>query len=321
MADNNNWPPYNPNNPNNPVNMNKDGGGQQGPYDPNQQQYYQNQGQYNQNQGQYNPNQQQYYQNQGQYNQNQQQGPYNPNQYGYNQQAGYNQYGYMLQPQVGVATSEAVFFQKIYTWMCAAVAVSALTGYLLANSYSWVRFLFTTSFAWIGVFIVQIGLVLAINYLVNKVSSAAIKCMFLLFAVSMGATISVVLLVYPSPVISKAFFCAAGVYGAMAVYGLVNKRSLQAWGSFLFMGLIGLIIASLVNFILGSTMMDFVICVVGVLIFAGLTAYDHQKLRVIHAGGFQDAETESKAVTMGALELYLDFINIFLFLVRLFGRE
>ncbi|MDR2461273.1 MAG: Bax inhibitor-1/YccA family protein [Deltaproteobacteria bacterium] len=220
-----------------------------------------------------------------------------------------------------VTTTEGVFFQRIYTWMCIAVAVSALTGYLLVQSDSWLEFLFYNKYAWIGIVIVQFGIVLAIGYLCEKVSAAAVKFLFLLFAVSIGATISVVLIVYPTPIINRAFFCAAGVYGAMALYGVMTKKSLQAWGTFLYMGLCGLLIAMIVNLIFGGRMLDFIICVVGVVIFAGLTAYDHQKLRVIYAGGFQDAEEESKAITLGALELYLDFVNIFLFLVRLFGAD
>ncbi|MDR2349999.1 MAG: Bax inhibitor-1/YccA family protein [Deltaproteobacteria bacterium] len=230
-----------------------------------------------------------------------------------------NQPGTIARPLA--MTDEATFFSKIYFWMCGALAVTAVTGVILSRSAAWLGFLINTSFAWVGILILQVGIVLGINFLLNKVSSAVIKGLFLLFAVSMGFTISIVLLVYSSAVISKAFFCTAGIYGAMAVYGMVTKKSLQAWGSFLFMGLVGLIIAMVVNLILGSALMDFVICVVGVIVFAGLTAYDHQKLRVLCAGGFPDGETEAKTITMGALELYLDFINIFLFLVRLFGRE
>ncbi|MDR1166666.1 MAG: Bax inhibitor-1/YccA family protein [Deltaproteobacteria bacterium] len=216
---------------------------------------------------------------------------------------------------------EAAFFQKVYAWMCAAMAVTAFTGYLLSHSVAWIRFLTSTSIAWIAVLVFQVLLVLAINGLLNRVSSGVIKALFLAFAVALGFTISVVLLVYPTNVLVKAFVSTAGIYGGMAIFGMVTKRSLQAWGSFLMMGLMGLILASLVNIFAGSSAMDFVICVIGVLVFAGLTAYDHQKLRVMCASGFPDSETEAKAVTIGALELYLDFINLFLFLVRLFGRE
>jgi FtsH-binding integral membrane protein len=231
----------------------------------------------------------------------------------------YNGPGSATQPLL--LTNEAVFFQKVYAWMCGALLVTALTGYWLASSVAWKSFLTNHTTMYLILMIASIiGLALLINYLMDKVSSLAIKGLFLLYSVVMGALISTSLIVYPTPIIVKAFVCAAGIYAAMALYGVFTKKSLQAWGSFLFMGLVGLIIAMLVNLILGSTMLDFVICVIGVIIFAGLTAYDHQKLRVICAGGFANSEVEAKAVTMGALNLYLDFINIFLFLLRLFGR-
>jgi FtsH-binding integral membrane protein len=218
-------------------------------------------------------------------------------------------------------TNEAVFFQKVYTWMCGALLITALTGYWLSKSQAWLSFIYYHQAMYL-IFTIggTIGVVLLINFLMDKVSSLAIKGLFLLYSVVMGALISTVLIVYPTPVIVKAFVCASGIYAAMALYGVFTKKSLQAWGSFLFMGLVGLIIAMVVNIFLGSSMMDFVICVIGVIIFAGLTAYDHQKLRVVCAGGFANSEDEAKAVTMGALSLYLDFINLFLFLLRLFGR-
>jgi FtsH-binding integral membrane protein len=217
-------------------------------------------------------------------------------------------------------TAEAAFFQKVYAWMCGALALTALTGYLLAHSAAWIRFLTGSSMAAVLIIVCQLGLVMAISFMYSRLSSTAIRGLFLVYAASIGCTLSIVLLVYPPIVIFKAFISASAVYGAMAAYGLVTKRSLQGWGSFLFMGLIGVIIASIVNVFARSQMMDFVICIVGVIVFAGLTAYDHQKLRVIHAGGFGNADEESKAVSMGALQLYLDFINIFFFLLRLFGR-
>jgi FtsH-binding integral membrane protein len=217
---------------------------------------------------------------------------------------------------------EAAFFQKIYFWMCGALVVTALTAYGLASSRAWYSFLTASKFSFLIIFAIQIGLVVAIGSLMRRVAGIVIKALFLAFAVSMGFTCSVVLLVYNPTVIVKALVSTAVVYAAMAVYGLVTKRSLQGWGSFLFMGLVGLIIASLVNFFMASAAMDFVICIVGVLIFAGLTAYDHQKLRVLYATNAAGAYGgEGNLVIYGALQLYLDFINLFLFLVRLFGRE
>jgi FtsH-binding integral membrane protein len=230
------------------------------------------------------------------------------------------QYGPAPQTAALAAGSEAVFFQRIYVWMCGALAVTALTGYVLSTSKAWTRALLSTPSMWIGIVAVQLGLVLLISFLFGRLSSLAVKALYLAYAVSIGLTVSLVILFYDPAVVCKAFVSTAGVYGAMALYGLVTRRSLQGWGTFLFMGLAGVIIASVVNFFTHSAALDFVVCCAGVIVFAGLTAYDHQKLRVIHAGGFGDSETESKAVCMGALQLYLDFINIFFFLLRLLGR-
>ncbi|MDR1081225.1 MAG: Bax inhibitor-1/YccA family protein [Deltaproteobacteria bacterium] len=236
------------------------------------------------------------------------------------QYGGPPQYGGQPSSASLALTSEALFFQKVYVWMCGALAVTGLTGFLLSRSDGWISLIYGSSVMPIAIIILQLGLVLLISFMIQSLSSLAIKCLYIAYAVSIGFTVSLVLLVYSPAIVAKAFFSTAGVYGAMAIYGLATKRSLQGWGSFLFMGLVGIIIASLVNFFAKSEAMDFVICVVGVLVFAGLTAYDHQKLRVIHAGGFASSEDQEKSVCLGALNLYLDFINIFFFLLRLFSR-
>ncbi|MDR1036016.1 MAG: Bax inhibitor-1/YccA family protein [Deltaproteobacteria bacterium] len=239
---------------------------------------------------------------------------------GQSQYGGPPLYGGQPSPATLAASAEALFFQKVYVWMCGALLVSGLTGYLLSHSSGWLRLITSSGAVPMFIIILQLGLVLLISFMFRSLSSFAVKCLYMAYAVSIGFTFSIVLLVYSPGIIFKAFVSTAGVYGAMAVYGLVTKRSLQSWGSFLFMGLVGIILASIVNFFARSDAMDFVICVAGVLVFAGLTAYDHQKLRVIHAGGFGNVEEQEKSVCMGALQLYLDFINIFFFLLRLFGR-
>ncbi|MDR2726111.1 MAG: Bax inhibitor-1/YccA family protein [Candidatus Adiutrix sp.] len=227
-----------------------------------------------------------------------------------------------------VLSSEALYFQRIYLWMCAGLSLTAGTAFVLSTSQGWLGFLFQNRWALWVAFGAQLGLVFYLSARINSLSPGAAKGLFLAYAALTGATFSVLLLVYPTYAFVKAFICTAGIYGAMALYGLVTKRSLQALGSFLFAGLVGLILASLVNiFWAGSSQMDLVICVLGVLIFAGLTAYDHQKLRVMRYSlesqglGFEAVDQESRLVVMGALTLYLDFINIFLFLLRLFGRR
>ena len=221
------------------------------------------------------------------------------------------------------AGSEALFFQKVYTWMFAGLAVTALASYVLAHSSTFIMFLVNNRWALYAGFFAQLGMVIYLTARLEHMSPSTAKGIFLAYSALTGACFSVLLLVYPSTAFIKAFVCTAGIYGGMAVFGLVTKRSLQGWGSFLFMGLIGIIIASVVNWFTQSPMMDFAICVIGVFIFAGLTAYDHQKLRVIYATALNGADEDqiSRVVVMGALTLYLDFINIFLFLLRLFGSS
>jgi len=220
------------------------------------------------------------------------------------------------------ATSEALFFQRIYTWMFAGLALTAGSALVLLQSAAWKNFIETNGFALIGAAILQLGVVFYLSARVNQLAPSTAKILFMVYAALTGVTFSVVGMVYAPTAIFKAFVSTAGVYGAMAVYGLVTKRSLQGMGSFLFMGLVGLFFALLVNMFVQSSAADLVICIIGVLLFAGLTAYDHQKLRVIHATALSgDVDEESRVVIMGALTLYLDFINLFLFLLRLFGRS
>jgi FtsH-binding integral membrane protein len=206
-------------------------------------------------------------------------------------------------------------------WMCGGLAVTAIVAYNLAKSYAWYNFLLGGSGTAIFIFVVQLGLFFAISFLSKRVSATVIKGLFLVFAASFGLTCSVVVMVYPGNVIFKAFVASASIYAAMAAYGLITKRSLESWGSFLFMGLIGLIVSSIINLFTKSAMADFVICSVGVLVFSGLTAYDNQKLRVIYAGGFENEDAESKTVIFGAITLFLDFLNLFMYLVRLLGNR
>ena len=219
-------------------------------------------------------------------------------------------------------SAEALFFQRIYTWMFAGLGLTAVVAFIAASSQAFIRFYFSSPIIYFGALALEIGLVFYLAARISRLEPNTAKMIFLGYAALNGLNMSILLLVYPSMAFVKAFVCAAGVYGAMAVYGLVTKRSLQGWGSFLIMGLIGLIIAGAINLFVRSAPMDFVICVIGVLIFAGLTAYDHQKLRVIHATGLDgSAAGESRVVIMGALTLYLDFINLFVLLLNLLNSR
>ncbi|MCL2029812.1 MAG: Bax inhibitor-1/YccA family protein [Deltaproteobacteria bacterium] len=224
-------------------------------------------------------------------------------------------------------SSEALFFQRVYLWMCAGLGLTAATAFVLASSQAWLNFLFQNTWIFYVAIFGTLGLVFYLSARLQSLAPGTAKGIFLAYAALNGLTFSVLAVVYPPQAFVKAFICTAGIFGAMAIYGMVTKRSLEAWGSFLFAGVVGLILASLVNIFWYNSQMDFVICILGVLIFAGLTAYDHQQLRVMHYSlgsqglGLEAADHESRAVIMGALKLYLDFINIFLFLLRLFGRR
>lgn len=217
-------------------------------------------------------------------------------------------------------SSEALFFQRIYTWMFAGLALTAATSYVLSGSEAFIRFMYGSFLTQILAFVLLIGLVSYLSARIESLSPTTAKVIFLVYATLMGAVMAGVALVYSPTVIFKTFLTTSAVYGAMALYGALTKRSLQGWGSFLIMGVFGIFIAMLVNMFVNSSALDLAISVIGVLIFSGLTAYDHQRLRVLHATGLDGtADGESRQVIMGALTLYLNFINLFFMLLRLFG--
>lgn len=219
--------------------------------------------------------------------------------------------------------SEALFFQRVYAWMAAGLGLTAVMAVVCA-SIGVPQMIAGNSAFMIAAFIAQLGLVWYLAARVNQLAPSTAKMLFLGYAALSGVTFSMIVAFYSPTIIFKAFVSTAGVYGAMAIYGLATKRSLSGLGSFLFMGVVGLLIASLVNMFVGSNTADLAICVIGVLIFAGLTAYDHQKLRVMYYSAEQAGVSEdslARIVVIGALALYLDFINLFLFLLRLFSRE
>lgn len=221
------------------------------------------------------------------------------------------------------AASEAAFFQRVYTWMFAGLLLTAASAYVLSHSIAWLSFLYGNGkLVHFGVSLIPLFFSLYLQTRIDHLSTGAAKLIFLLYAASFGALISGLIIFYPASAFIKAFISASSIYGGMAIYGLVTKRSLEGWGSFLIMGVWGLVAASVLNlFIFESTFMDMVICGVGVIVFAALTAYDHQKLRVVYATGLDGtAAGETRATILGALHLYIDFMALFLYLLRIFGR-
>ena len=213
-------------------------------------------------------------------------------------------------------SAERTFIAAVYRWMALGLVVTAAVAWGIASSEAAIQFVILNRWVYIGLIVAQFGLVIAISAMVQRLSAPAAGAMFLGYSALTGATLSVILLVYTAASITMAFAITAGTFGAMSVYGTVTKRDLTSWSSFLFMGLFGIVIAGVVNIFLKSAMMDFVLSCAAVLVFTGLTAYDTQKLREFaRAGGTSMAA----APISGALSLYLDFINLFLAILRLLG--
>ncbi|WNG38326.1 Bax inhibitor-1/YccA family protein [Archangium minus] len=213
-----------------------------------------------------------------------------------------------------VQESRRAFMSRVYGWMFAGLAVTGLVALFTASSPQTV--MQVAQFRWV-LFIAQIGLVFALSGLASRLSGAVAGALFVAYSVLTGLTFSVLFYIYTSGSIANAFLLAAGTFGAMSAFATITKKDLSGWSTFLFMGLIGVLIASVVQIFWPSPMLNFVVGCAGVIVFAGLTAYDTQKLREMHAAsGYSSAAALS---IVGALTLYLDFINLFLSLLRLFG--
>jgi len=207
------------------------------------------------------------------------------------------------------------FVSNVFSMMFVALGITAITAYWFANS----GIVKTGITHWI-IMLAPLGLVLLMGTRFTKLSAPILMSIFILFSVLMGMSLSYVFLAYNLGTISSTFFITAGTFGTMAVLGYTTSTDLTKFGSILYMALIGIIIASVVNWFMGSAQLDYIISIAGVLIFTGLTAYDVQKIKRIGASA-QEGETKQKLVIMGALTLYLDFINLFLFILRIFGRD
>ena len=210
----------------------------------------------------------------------------------------------------------------VYMWMTVGLGLTAFIAWQTASSQAALQFIFSNTLVLIGLIIAQLGIVIALSAAVHRFSASTATAMFLLYSCLTGVTLSSIFVVYTTGSIANAFLVTAGTFGAMSIYGAVTKRDLSGMGSFLFMGLIGLLIAMVVNIFLQSAMMDFVISGIGVLVFTGLTAYDTQKLRRFGMNApLGDAAALRRGAILGALTLYLDFINLFLMMLRLLGNR
>lgn len=226
------------------------------------------------------------------------------------------------QEQFDVASAQRTLFKNVYAWMALALVVTGLTAYYVANSPTILGMIFGSGAALIGLCIAQFALVIGLSAAINKISFTAAGIMFVVYSILTGITLSSILLVYTSESVALTFFVTAGTFGAMALYGTVPNKDLSGMGSILFMALIGLIIASVANWFFHSSGLAMIISYAGVLIFVGLTAYDAQKIKnMLSVYGSEVNEASMKIALMGSLELYLDFINLFLHLIRILGSR
>lgn len=216
--------------------------------------------------------------------------------------------------------SFAILMRKVYLWMAMALVITGVTSYGVASSPGLMQAILTNNALLWVLIIAEFGLVFAISAAINKLSLTTATLLFVLYSVINGATLSVIFLVYTMESIASVFFITAGTFGVMAFIGYTTKKDLTSLGKMLLMALIGLIIATLVNvFFIQSSGFSLIVSYVGVLIFVGLTAYDSQKIKQMLLQAPDAGEIAQKLALLGALTLYLDFINLFIYLLRIFG--
>ena len=226
--------------------------------------------------------------------------------------------------QIGIDTGLREYMLRIYNYMASALALTGIVAYVASagGRDSFIAHIYQTPLMWL-IILAPFGLVMLMSFGINRLSAAAAQGIFWLYAGLMGLSLSTIFLVYTGESIARVFFITAGTFAAMSLYGYTTRRDLSRMGAFMFMGLIGIVIAMLVNSVMAmfgaySSALQFAICVIGVIVFVGLTAYDTQSIKEMYYEG-DGHEIASKKAVMGALRLYLDFINLFMMLVQLLG--
>lgn len=226
----------------------------------------------------------------------------------------------MIEEKEGIVSlAFPALMRKVYIWMTLALVITGFTAFGISSNPGLVYTIVTNQLLFWGLIIAEFGLVIAISAGIRRLSIATATMLFVLYSVVNGATLSVIFLAYTMTSIASVFFITAGTFAAMAFIGYTTKADLTSLGKILFMALIGIIIATIVNFFLGSSMLDIIVSYIGVAIFVGLTAYDSQKIKnMLYEADSMD-EGAQKIALLGSLSLYLDFINLFLMLLRIFG--
>ena len=210
------------------------------------------------------------------------------------------------------------YMVKVYNFMSIALAISGVVAFLVSSSPQLMAMIFGTPLSWV-VMLAPLGFVIFLGAKFNSISAETAKTYLWIYSALMGISLSTIFVVYTGTSVARIFFITASVFGAMSLYGYTTKKDLTGMGSFLMMGLIGLIIASVVNIFLKSSALEFALSAIGVLIFIGLTAYDTQRIKQAYYQASGNSELVAKMAVMGALNLYMDFINLFLMMLRFFG--
>lgn len=220
-----------------------------------------------------------------------------------------------------VSEAFPALMRKVYVWMTLALAITGLTAYGVATSPGILQTIYGNSAVLWGIAIAELILVITVSSAINRLSLSVATLLFIIYSVLNGALFSSIFLVYTASSITTVFFITAGTFAAMALIGYTTKTDLSSMGKILLMALIGMIIATVVNLFVKSTGLDLIISYIGVLVFVGLTAYDSQKIKQMLLQAPDAGEGAQKVALLGALSLYLDFINLFLYLLRIFGRR
>ena len=226
--------------------------------------------------------------------------------------------GTIVQSRTGLQT----YMAQVYGWMASGLFLTAFIAWYAANTPTVMEFVFSSKITFFGLIIAQLALVFVISGMVHKLSGAVATSLFMLYSALTGLTMASIFLVYTYSSIASTFVVTGGMFGAMSLYGYTTKRDLSGFGNILFMALIGIVLASLVNFWLKSEALMWAVTYIGVIVFVGLTAYDTQKLKNIGENiDTRDSTNLRRYSILGALTLYLDFINLFLMLLRILGNR
>jgi FtsH-binding integral membrane protein len=226
-------------------------------------------------------------------------------------------------PRPGAEVLVNEYVRSVYNWMCIGLALTGFVAFYVSTNETLLRLVFSNSLIFFGLILAEFALVFAIAGMVNRISAGTATALFVIYSTLNGVVLSFIFLAYTRASIASTFFICAATFLACSIYGWITKRDLTSLGGFLFMGLIGIIIASVVNWFVRSGAMHMIISYIGVFVFVGLTAYDTQRIKNMaqtQPAGLEGAVIRKGAI-LGALSLYLDFINLFLMLLRIFGQS